>query len=187
MSRILALLLLIFPTFAALAQEAQHAKPWERLDGCRFVENRWNDGDSFHVEWRGKEFIFRLYFVDTPETDSAFPDRVAEQGAYFGKSVEDALLIGKQARSEVSALLGEAPFTVWTRWRDARGRSNLERFNAIVIVGGRDLNEVLVERGFARIFGTRVSLPDGRLSRDYIVQLKALEADARKARRGGWK
>ena len=30
-------------------KSAPHAKPFQRLDGCRLIPNRWNDGDSFHV------------------------------------------------------------------------------------------------------------------------------------------
>ena len=33
------------------------------------MENPANDGDSFHVRAKEKEFIFRLYFVDTPEVE----------------------------------------------------------------------------------------------------------------------
>ena len=32
----------------------------------------------------GQEYIFRLYCVDTRETDDRFPERVAEQAAHFG-------------------------------------------------------------------------------------------------------
>jgi endonuclease YncB( thermonuclease family) len=35
------------------------------------MENASNDGDSFHVKADGEERIFRLYFVDTPESESA--------------------------------------------------------------------------------------------------------------------
>lgn len=53
---------------------------WQKLEGCQLIQNEWNDGDSFHVRTaEGTEFIFRLYFVDTPETDSRFPDRVVQR------------------------------------------------------------------------------------------------------------
>jgi len=61
------------------------------------------------------------------------------------------------------------------------------RYYAIVITsGGRDLNELLVSSGLARIYGTRTPLPDGRDSREYLAHLHALENEAKAAKRGGW-
>jgi endonuclease YncB( thermonuclease family) len=61
------------------------------------------------------------------------------------------------------------------------------RYYAIVVTpGGRDLNELLVSSGLARIYGTRTLLPDGRDSREYLAHLHALENEANAAKRGGW-
>ena len=57
---------------------------------CHYLIKRANDGDSFHVSVNGKEYIFRLYFVDTPEVDTEFPQRVKEQARYFGITPEQA-------------------------------------------------------------------------------------------------
>jgi len=46
-----------------------HAEEWEVIEGCRLIDNRYNDGDSFHVKADGEERIFRLYFVDCPEAE----------------------------------------------------------------------------------------------------------------------
>jgi hypothetical protein len=43
--------------------------PWMTLKDCRYIKNPSDDGDSFHVRMGRKETIFRLYFVDAPETD----------------------------------------------------------------------------------------------------------------------
>ena len=51
-------------------------QPPATLDNCVLVMNRFSDGDSFHVSAKGKEYIFRLYFVDAPETDAEYPKRV---------------------------------------------------------------------------------------------------------------
>ena len=56
----------------------------------------------------------------------------------------------------------------------------------VVTAGGRDLNELLVSSGLARIYGTRTPLPDGRDSREYLAHLHALENEAKAAKRGGW-
>ena len=52
--------------------------------------------------------------------------------------------------------------------------------------GGRDLNELLVRSGLARIYGTRTPMRDGRKSREYLAHLHALEDEAKAAKRGGW-
>ncbi len=44
---------------------------------------------------------------------------------------------------------------------------------------GADLAELLVRNGFARIYGTRTPLPDGRSSRPYLAHLRELKAEAR--------
>lgn len=163
------------------------ANEWEKLAGCRLISNEWNDGDSFHVRTTdGTELIFRLYFVDTPESESSLPERLTEQAAYFGSSPETVVKTGKAAKAFTAKTLSGGPFTVWTRWRDALGRSKLPRYYAMVQVGNKDLGELLVSAGLARIYGTRVPLPDGRDSRDYLGLLEKLQAEAKSAGRGGW-
>jgi endonuclease YncB( thermonuclease family) len=52
------------------------------------MPQRWNDGDSFHVILPDKkEVIFRLYFVDTPEEERVYADRIAEQAAVMRRSL----------------------------------------------------------------------------------------------------
>lgn len=171
------------------AQAAPPAKPWQRIEGCQWKADRWNDGDSFHVVTgdEAREIVARLYFVDTPEAETAYRDRLNEQAAYFGISREQAIELAHEAAAFTQKTLA-APFTVWTRWRSALGRSALGRVYCIIITAdGRDLNELLVERGFARIYGTRTALFDGGDSRAYLARLAELEAKAKEAKLGGWK
>ena len=169
------------------AQTAPPAQPFQRLDGCVYKSQRWNDGDSFHVLLRDqKEVIYRLYFVDTPEEERVYADRIAEQAAYFGISADAALEVGKEASEFTKQALAK-PFTTYTRWRRALGRSAIWRYYAIVVTAdGHDLNELLVSNGLARIYGTRTPLPDGRDSRTYLAHLHELENEARAAKRGAW-
>jgi endonuclease YncB( thermonuclease family) len=133
-----------------------------------------------------KEVVFRLYFVDTPEEERVYADRIAEQAAYFGIKPDAALEAGRKA-SEFTRQALAKPFTIYTRWRLALGRSKLLRYYAIVLTpDGRDLNELLVSAGLARIYGTRTPLPDGRDSRSYLARLAELEMQAKAARRGAW-
>jgi endonuclease YncB( thermonuclease family) len=154
----------------ALAQTAPPAQPFQGLDGCVYKPQRWDDGDSFHVILPDqKELIFRLYFVDTPEEECVYADRIAEQAAYFGISADAALEVGHEAREFTRRTLAK-PFTTYTRWRRALGRSAIWRYYAIVVTAdGGDLNELLVSAGLARIYGTRTPLPDGRDSREYLA------------------
>jgi endonuclease YncB( thermonuclease family) len=171
----------------ALARIAPPAQPFQRIDGCVYKPQRWNDGDSFHVILPDqKEVIFRLYFVDTPEEERAYADRIVEQAAYFGISTKASIEVGREASEFTKQVLAK-PFTIYTRWRRALGRSALWRYYAIVITAeGKDLNELLVSAGLARIYGTRTPLPDGRDSRAYLAQLRELESEAKAAKRGAW-
>ena len=72
--------------------------PWVTIQNCHFLVKRANDGDSFHISSNGEEHIFRLYFVDAPETDSEFRDRVEEQAQYFGINSQQAVSLGILAR-----------------------------------------------------------------------------------------
>jgi endonuclease YncB( thermonuclease family) len=103
--------------------------------------------------------ILRLYFVDTPEEEPVYAVRIAEQAAYFGISSSAAIEVGQEASEFTKQALAK-PFTIYTRWRRALGRSAIWRYYAIVVTAdGHDLNELLVSAGLARIYGTRTPLP----------------------------
>ena len=182
---------LCFLILALLLPLAAHAasKPFQKIEACRWKADRWNDGDSFHVITgdAGKEIVARLYFVDAPEAETAYRDRLDEQAAYWGITREHAVTVAHEAAAFTAKRLAE-PFTVWTRWNSARGRSALGRVYCIIITAeGRDLNELLVENGLARIYGVRTPLFDGRTSAQYRARLAELEAAAKKAKRGAWR
>jgi endonuclease YncB( thermonuclease family) len=91
--------------------------------------------------------VVRLYFVDTPEEERVYADRLAEQAAYFGISADAVLEVGSKA-SEFTRRALARPFTIYTRSRRALGRSANWRYYAIVVTAdGRDLNELLVNAG----------------------------------------
>ena len=107
--------------------------------------------------------------------------RSDEQAAYFRLTRAQAIELGRQAKIFTANALAQ-PFTIYTRWPSVFGPT---RYYAIVITsGGRDLNELLVSSGLARIYGTRTPLPDGRDSRTYLAHLHELENEARAAKRG---
>lgn len=161
------------------------AAEWEKLSDCRLLPNEYNDGDSFHVSHGGKEYIFRLYFVDTPESEGSLPERVAEQAAHFGITPERSIEIGKYAK-QVTAQLLSHPFTVLTKFQDARGRSNLPRYYAFVRTADKeDLAELLVSSGLARAFGTAASTPSTGAD-SLRSRFDSLQSEARRKKLGAW-
>lgn len=159
--------------------------PWVTLQNCRYLTKRANDGDSFHVSVNGKEYIFRLYFVDAPETDTEFRDRVEEQARYFGIRVYQSVALGQLAKAFTREKL-TGPFTIRTNWEDAMGRSRMQRFYVLVETSSGDLGEQLVENGLARIHGIQAS-PGGRTAaRQEWQKLGTLERKAKREKVGGW-
>jgi DNA uptake protein ComE-like DNA-binding protein len=158
---------------------------WTRLEHCHLVPNPANDGDSFHVRVNEKEYIFRLYLVDTPETDAADPPRLIEQAKHFGISVPQVIELGERAKLFVQEKLAE-PFTVYTRMTNAMGRSNIERFYAFVQTKEGDLGEQLIANGLARIYGKRAPPPGASSSTAERQKLQELEDEAKQHKLGGW-
>lgn len=158
---------------------------WEKLEKCRLVPGAYMDGDSFHVRHGNDEYIFRLYFVDAPETDTSYPDRIDEQAKYWNVSSGDVLKIGRRAKSFTGRRLGSS-FTVYTRWQDARGSSRMPRYYAVVEAGGKDLAELLVAEGLARVYGASATLPNGASADSVFNRLRNAESQARARRRGAW-
>ena len=91
-----------------------------------------------------REYIFRLYFVDTPEGDEKLTERAKDQAAYFGISPNDIPRTAKLATQFTRDTLSGQDIKIITRWRNAMGRSTLARFYAIVFVNDRNLAEDLL-------------------------------------------
>ena len=63
--------------FVLSALPVHAAKKWRIKEDCTLIENDSNDGDSFHIKVAKRHYIFRLLWVDAPETDDRYPERVA--------------------------------------------------------------------------------------------------------------
>ncbi len=179
------LLALAIVCMAAVDVGARESKDWIVLENCRLISNPANDGDSFHASSGAREYIFRLYMVDAPETDEMNPARLVEQAKYFTITVPQAIEVGQAAKEFTREKLSE-PFTVFTRMSDAMGRSKLERFYAFVQTKDGDLGEQLVRNGLARNYGFKAVPPGLRNSRLEVEKLQQFEDDAKKERIGGW-
>ena len=161
------------------------SRDWTVLENCRLIVNPANDGDSFHVSAGSKEYIFRLYLIDAPETDGLNPGRLIEQAKYFGITVPQAIEVGEAAKGFTREKLSE-PFTVLTRMSDAMGQSRLERFYAFVQTKDGDLAEQLVRNGLARNHGYRSVPSRSKSLRGELEKLQQLENQARQQNIGGW-
>lgn len=182
-----ALVALLFIPWPVAGAESKKRTPaeWVTLKGCHFMSSEESDGDSFHVKYGLREFIFRLYFVDSPETDEKLTDRVKEQCDYFGVTGEEHRKAAAAAKRFTAEWL-KTPMVITTRWQNAMGRSRLPRYYALIETSGHDLAEMLVRRGLARAKGTVAILPGGTRAKDHMEKLKQIEAEARTKRVGIW-
>src|SRR2546426_7610777 len=165
---------------------ATEPKAWEKLTDCQYVPYAYNDGDSFRVKCDTDEFIVRLYFVDTPETDTKDHERTQEQTEYFGVTLENNIQAGVQARDAVDELLRKSSFVIWTRKASAAGRNKEPRYYGLVEIGGKSLAEILLSRGLARTKGIKANLPSGEKAKVYVEKLPRLENAAKETRVGIW-
>ena len=158
---------------------------WTTLEGCRFMPSRYHDADSFHVLHGKNEFTFRLYFVDAPETDLRF-GRAAQQAGYWGITEGRVLKTGQEASDFVAKILTDEDITIRTRWMKTGGNSKMPRYYAFVSIEGRDLAEVLLKAGYARVHGRRTASPDGKTADLLEARLTKLEEAARGSSTGIW-
>ena len=161
------------------------SKDWVVLKDCRLIPNPANDGDSFHVSAGAKEYLFRLYFVDAPETDEMTPRRLIEQAKYFSITVPEAIEAGRAAKDFTQKKLSQ-PFTTFTHMSDAMGQSRLERFYAFVETKEGDLGEQLVRNGLARSYGFKAAPPGLTSSRIELERLQQFENEAKRDKIGAW-
>lgn len=171
------------------------AKKWRQYTDCHVIPNASNDGDSFHVKAgniKSKTYLFRLYFVDTPESEKSLPERLKEQADYFGiANPMDVVKVGKAAVQFTEKFLESGNFTVHSRLSDALGRSGKDRDYAMVMnAAGEDLGTELVRNGLARVYGSGTDLselePYGKDENFWWRRLRQAELEAKKEKRGAW-
>ena len=57
------------------------------------------------IKNRETTYVFRLYWVDTPEEHPNYPERVQAQADYFGIATEEVMQIGREATLFTRAFL----------------------------------------------------------------------------------
>lgn len=163
---------------------------YQVFPGCRLVDHRNNDGDSFLVRLgTGEEVVLRLYFVDAPESrrHQYNGKRIGHQARYFGIADEDSVEIGMEAKRFVLHELEQNAFTVYTKWQEVYDSGRYYAFVELNLDGEeRWLHEVLVDRGLARIYTEGATMPDGKSASERKRDLQERERIARDAQGGGW-
>lgn len=169
---------------------------WTKYQNVTLTRHHNNDGDSFRVTMEnGAEQEFRLYFVDTPESQlkryqdgNTNSERIAKQASYFGNlTSEQSIALGKKAKDFMLELLSEQAFDVFSCHEEVFDSGRFYCHVRLKWKGqARWMDELLVENGLARIITQPADLPDGTSAEAHKKQLHRLQAQAKKARRGGW-
>lgn len=154
-------------------------KGWERLDGCRLVDDKDRDGDSFYVSHAGREHRFRIYFANCPETDTRH-DQHLGQAEHFGVDPGAVLEFGVKAKEFTKDKLSK-PFTVYTKWQKAMGEQGASprQYVMVFTVAGENLSQILVKAGLAWAKGEDADFPDAEGKRRLWKELNELEAEAK--------
>lgn len=175
------------------------ASEWETLEDCTHIPNWGNDGDSFHMRCPTlkhdpeKRKVFRLCYVDTPETDDTLAERVEVQREYWDlPDTKTVLKLGKAAAEFTDNWLKGKKIRVHTQWEDAQGRTAAGRNYALIETDDGDLGYELVRNGLARVYGRGPELDGlggpykGMSANAWWAHLRKAEAEAKHARRGCW-
>lgn len=179
------------------AAAASAVSPWVTLGGCSLEAWDGNDGDSFLIKCPDlkpeKDIlkVFRLYYVDTPESEESLPQRLEDQRAYWDlPNVQTVVKCGEKAKQFTKHFLGSR-FEVHTRWETAMGRTKMGRHYAMLSVEGEDLGCALVRNGLARVYGKGPDLDGLKEYRSAAAnawweKLRQAEALAKREKKGCW-
>lgn len=169
---------------------------FEILPRAELIDSRANEADTLRIRIKGEEHIFVLYFVDALETTTNHPQRVAEQGRYFGNATDKTITdTGVEAARHVAELLKTRPFNVITRWERV---PNTTRYYALITLEMEPgkvvyLADLLMQKGWAWVQGVptdedfSTTLPaDRRDVKTYVLELQALAKQAKASKAGIW-
>src|SRR5436190_1024972 len=170
-----ALVVLLLLVVLSSKTSAVDKKEWVKSTDCAYVDAKDNDGDSFRVRCGDREFTARFYYVDAPETNLSRGDRTHEQSLHFGITLDETMKAGEKAKQRTKELL-QKPFVVWTRWSTAGGRGRESRYYVIIEADGKNLAEILVSEGLARVKGMAPNLPNEEKGKAYMERLDDLES-----------
>jgi len=168
----------------AYTQEDPKVQKWQEFKNCQFLDNPSNDGDSFHTMHKNKEHVYRLYLVDTPETNPIGIERITEQMGIFGAPLEKTIIAGLLA-TQLSKKVLSKPYTVVTKNESAPGLSKIGREYALVMTSTKDdLGALLLSHGLARSYGKNPEV--GTKYKNLREKYDVLEKAAKENGLGAW-
>jgi competence ComEA-like helix-hairpin-helix protein len=167
-----------------LVAQTVNSAEWTKLEDCSFISNGINDGDSFMLKNRGTTYVFRLYWIDAPEDNTDYEERLQEQATYFRITPEEAMQIGRQAKLFTREFLNNDKLTLYTQWENGQG--NVQRYYGLVYSSKGNLIEALVQNGLARIYGYSKGWPKEPSIDLFRRRLTKLEAEAKRNGLGAW-
>lgn len=167
-----------------LSGSAKGARPGNPVEGMRelrgatYVEDDQNSGDRFLVSHNGEQFFVRLLWVNCPPRDAEDAKLLKQASDYFGITPEDAVAIGRQAKTFTKDFLQGRSLTLYTRGpKDAP----YGVFAAVRPDGVGDFAGVLVDNGLAFVHAPVTKKTPARQNEDSILSaLKERETAARK-------
>lgn len=169
---------------------------FEILPRAEWIDSRANEADTMRIRIKGEEHIFVLYFVDALETTTNHPQRVAEQGRYFGNATDKTITdTGVEAARFVAELLKTHPFNVITRWERVPNTTRYYGLITLELEPGKVvyLADLLMQKGWAWVQGVpthedfSAMLPaDRRDIKTYVLELQALAKQAKAGKAGIW-
>jgi hypothetical protein len=179
------------PATEGPAQKSAPKADFEVFPKAQLVESKNNEADTLRIKPSptAEEAVFRLYFVDAPETTLSSPQTVQEQARYFDASQENVLKVGVEAAAYVTELLKTRPFMLYTRWEPVPDRTRYYGMIKVSLKPGEytHLADILMKRGYGRLHGLTCELPDGVQGiNDYGRYLLDLGKKAREDKIGIW-
>lgn len=120
----------------------------EEWNNVRFVNNSANTGDRFYVEHNGVKVLIQLKSVTCPPPSADAIGELQHFAAYFQISPEDALSIGREARTFTANMLKNKPLRLRTNGQKNRDGHLLA---TIILPHLGDYSGILIDNGLASI------------------------------------
>ncbi len=121
----------------------------------------------------------------SPKAHKGLTKRTTEQARYWRIRKSDMFPLAAEAAAYTKSLLAGG-FTSKTQREDAKGESRQPRYFGVIITPQGDLAELLVSKGFARVYGFSPDYPGGTSAANYKEKLKKLEERAKETTQGAW-
>jgi hypothetical protein len=157
------------------------------LDQAKFVKGPMEAPDRVNVRWKGREYVFRLYFVTSGDAGKVDSRRTLSMASNLMVKPEMAAeALTKAAAETQSWLEGASEVRVATRWEKVNPLKETTDYYAFIYLGEQSLAERLVEAGWADTQGKKVTGPNEERPSEILAVLQRHEEKARTKKIGLW-